>query len=114
MKPISQAGPLWSGFFIALALGLASCQSPTPPAFAKSQKAEGLLEKRKPAKVTNGPTRSYLGLTKKEALARGRAMGLRTRILREDLESFPITKDLRQDRINFEIDKGRVTLAKIF
>jgi hypothetical protein len=41
-------------------------------------------------------------------------MGLRSRVVRDDFERFPITKDLRQNRINFEIDKGRVTSAKIF
>ncbi|MGJ8725072.1 MAG: hypothetical protein ACSHYB_10990 [Roseibacillus sp.] len=62
----------------------------------------------------DGPTRSYLGLTKKEAVVKAREMGLRSRIVRDEFERFPMTKDLRADRINFEIDKGLVTVAKMF
>lgn len=63
---------------------------------------------------TSGPTRSYLGLTQKEAMTKAESMGLRSRIVRNGFERYPMTKDLRADRINFEIDKEIVTSAKIF
>lgn len=62
----------------------------------------------------DGPTRSFLGLSKKDALSKAEQMKLKPRIVREDMERFPMTKDLRADRINFELDKGEVTSAKIF
>jgi len=63
---------------------------------------------------SDGPTRSYLGLSKKAATAKASEMGLRSRVVRDGFERYPITKDMRADRINFEIDKGVVTSAKIF
>lgn len=108
MKTFFKAGPHWSGFFILSlllsGLTLTGCQSGAPK--------EEITARRPPR--TDGPTRSYLQLTKSEARAKARQMGLRSRIVREDFETFPITKDLRQDRVNFEIDKGYVTAAKIF
>lgn len=108
MKIFSKAGPNWSGFFLVFfllfGLVLTSCQTesePDKPLFKKASR-------------TDGPTRSYLGLTKEKAVAKARRMGLRSRIVRDDFERFRITKDLRTDRINFEIDKGFVTAAKIF
>lgn len=70
--------------------------------------------KKKSIPVTNGPTRSYLGLSKTAAASKAKEMGLRSRIVRDGFERYPITKDLRRDRINFELDKGLVTSAKIF
>ncbi|GHC53781.1 hypothetical protein GCM10007100_20070 [Roseibacillus persicicus] len=66
------------------------------------------------ASLNDGPTRSFLGLTKKEAMSKARELKLKPRIVREDMERFRMTKDLRSDRINFELDNGEVTSAKIF
>jgi hypothetical protein len=54
---------------------------------------------------------SWVGLTKKEAIAKAEASDTEWRILREDKESFPATLDFVEDRINFEIDNGKVTKA---
>ncbi len=111
MNVFSKAGLLWSGFLVSgiAVVGsiLSSCQTADPPTFAPTPV-------KRVTRLTNGPTRSYLGLTSEKAQAKAKQMGLRSRIVREDGKQFIITKDLRQDRINFEVDKGRVTLAKIF
>ncbi len=54
---------------------------------------------------------SYVGLTKKEAIAKAEASDTPWRILREDKEVFMVTQDFVEDRINFEIDNGKVTKA---
>ena len=106
MKNFLKAGPGWSGFFLfgLLTIAFSSCQT--------SPKVSESVVKKETRK--DGPTRSYIGLTKKQAIAKAKEMGLRSRIVRDDFERFPMTKDLRSDRINFEIDKGLVTVAKIF
>jgi hypothetical protein len=55
--------------------------------------------------------RSWVGLTKKEAIAEAEAEDRAWRILREDDESFLATQDYVPSRINFEIDNGKVTKA---
>ncbi|MDQ8190754.1 hypothetical protein [Roseibacillus persicicus] len=47
-------------------------------------------------------------------MSKARELKLKPRIVREDMERFRMTKDLRSDRINFELDNGEVTSAKIF
>jgi hypothetical protein len=54
---------------------------------------------------------SYVGLTKKEAIAKAEAAGTPWRILREDKETFLVTQDFVEHRVNFEIDNGKVTKA---
>jgi hypothetical protein len=54
---------------------------------------------------------SWVGLTKKEAIAKAEAEDRQWRILREDDETFMATQDFVEDRINFEIDNGKVTKA---
>lgn len=106
----SKAGPVASGFFfsplLVVACLLSSCQPTVQPMEPEPEP--------KKSSQTDGPTRSYLGLSKSVAIAKARKMGLRTRVVRDDFDRFPITKDLRQNRINFEIDDGLVTSAKIF
>ena len=60
---------------------------------------------------SDSSAQSYVGLTKKEAIAKAEASDTQWRILREDKESFPATQDFVEDRINFEIDNGKVTKA---
>ena len=54
---------------------------------------------------------SYVGLTKKEAIAKAEASDTPWRILREDKETFMATQDVLENRVNFEIDNGKVTKA---
>ena len=54
---------------------------------------------------------SYVGLTKKEAIAKAEASDTPWRITREDKETFMVTQDFVEDRVNFEIDNGTVTKA---
>jgi len=54
---------------------------------------------------------SYVGLTKKEAIAKAEASDTPWRILREDKEVFMATQDFLENRVNFEIDNGKVTKA---
>jgi hypothetical protein len=68
----------------------------------------------------SGPTRPqprpgaagrYVGLKTAEAIARAEADGRPWRIAREDGESFPLTQDFVENRVNFEIEDGVVVLA---
>jgi hypothetical protein len=52
---------------------------------------------------------SYVGLSKRAAIARAEAAGVEWRITREDDEVFLVTQDYLPDRVNFEIDDGTVT-----
>jgi hypothetical protein len=54
---------------------------------------------------------AYVGLTKKAAITKADAAGTTWRITREDDESFPVTLDYNPERLNFEIDDGKVTQA---
>lgn len=54
---------------------------------------------------------AYVGLTKQAATAKADAAGTTWRITREDDESFPVTLDFDPERLNFEIDDGKVTQA---
>ena len=56
---------------------------------------------------------SYVGLSKKAAIAKADANDVTWRILREDDEQFPATMDFNPERINFEIDNGKVTKATL-
>jgi hypothetical protein len=55
--------------------------------------------------------KSYVGLTEKEAIAKAEASDTPWRITREDDETFLVTQDFVENRINFEIDNGKVTKA---
>ena len=62
--------------------------------------------------VTSDPSAaSYVGLTKKEAIAKAEASDTPWRITREDKETFMVTQDFVENRVNFEIDNGKVTKA---
>jgi hypothetical protein len=65
----------------------------------------------KPSSTSDTSAASYVGLTKKEAIAKAEATDTPWRITREDEESFMVTQDYNPARINFEIDNGRVTKA---
>ena len=63
--------------------------------------------------TTLGPGKEsdYVGLTKGAAIAKAEDQGRPWRITREDGEMFPGTLDYNPERVQFEIDKGKVTKA---
>ncbi len=52
-----------------------------------------------------------IGLDETEAIAKIKIAGLEARVTRKDAERFMGTTDRRIDRINLEIDNGKVTNA---
>jgi hypothetical protein len=65
----------------------------------------------KQSTTSDTSTQSYVGLTKKEAIAKAEASDTPWRITREDKEVFMVTQDYNPERVNFEIDQGKVTKA---
>jgi hypothetical protein len=67
----------------------------------------------KESTTTLGPGKDsdYVGLTKSAAIAKAKSQGRPWRITREDGESFPGTLDYNPERVQFEIDNGKVTKA---
>lgn len=63
--------------------------------------------------TTLGPGKEsdYVGLTKSAAIAKAKSQGRPWRITREDNEVFPGTLDYNPERVQFEIDNGKVTKA---
>jgi hypothetical protein len=63
--------------------------------------------------ATLGPGKEsdYVGLTKAAAIAKAKDQGRPYRITREDDEMFPGTLDYNPERVQFEIDNGKVTTA---
>jgi len=58
-----------------------------------------------------GKESDYVGLTKSAAIAKAESQGRPWRIRREDGQSFPGTLDYNPERVQFEIDNGKVTKA---
>lgn len=56
---------------------------------------------------------NVIGMTKKQALAYIKKTGMRSRIKREDDQSYIGTMDLRGDRVNLELDNNLVVKAYI-
>jgi hypothetical protein len=86
---------------LALASTLAACGGGGDDKVSSSDAGQG----GKPS------AQSWVGLTKKEAIAKAEAEDRPWRILREDDQTFMATQDFVEDRINFEIDNGKVTKA---
>ena len=66
---------------------------------------------------TNGNqacTSWYIGLSEEDALAKATREELAHRVVVREGESLPVTMDLREDRINFEIENGKVTKAEFY
>jgi hypothetical protein len=65
----------------------------------------------KQSTTSNTSAQSYVGLSKQEAIAKAKTTDSPWRITREDKETFLVTQDFVENRINFEIDNGKVTKA---
>jgi len=57
--------------------------------------------------------RELIGLSEEDAVKKIREAGFRPRVRRRNQESYFGTMDYRTDRVNLEIDKGKVTKAHI-
>ena len=55
--------------------------------------------------------KSYIGLTESGATSRAKQNNIDYRVVRRDNERYLVTMNMRNDRLNFEIDKGIVTEA---
>lgn len=56
---------------------------------------------------------SIIGKSLKDGIELVKSNGFSVRVTREDDERFFVTQDLRFDRINLEIDNGKITSARI-
>jgi hypothetical protein len=65
----------------------------------------------KQSTTSDTSAQSYVGLTKREAILKADSTNTPWRITREDKETFLVTQDFVENRINFEIDDGKVTKA---
>lgn len=63
---------------------------------------------------TENQTPEYVGLDETEAMALAAEQGLEFREVGRDGECFPITMDLRDDRVNVEYADGLVIAAAIY
>lgn len=78
--------------------------SPTPAASHKTPPTQ---------KQAKQVARDVVGMAEVEAVATAQAQGLTTRVVQRDGQDFPITMDLRTDRINLVITDGKVTRATV-
>lgn len=53
--------------------------------------------------------KDYIGLSKKEAFEKAKSEGFIFRVMKEDGVSFFGTAEFRMDRLNFEVEKGKIT-----
>ena len=56
-------------------------------------------------------TKDFIGLTEDEAVSKAENAGLAHRIVSRDGESFPVTMDYSEYRVNFTIENQKVTAA---
>lgn len=57
--------------------------------------------------------KSLVGLTEEEDISEIKRSGMITRIIRRDDETFMGTMDARSDRVNLEIESGKVAYSSI-
>lgn len=55
--------------------------------------------------------KKLVGMTYEGAKSVAAKEGLRPRLCRQDDNSYSVTMDMRDDRVNFEVDAGRITKA---
>jgi len=87
----------------AACLGLVACQQESKPAPEDPAPAPG-----KEASTPLDDSDSYLGLALEAASARAEQAGIRWRVVEEDGQGKPVTKDYRPDRLNFSVASGKV------
>jgi hypothetical protein len=87
---------------IAACLYLAACQPESKPA-PKSPPPPAAEVNADPADAD-----SYLGMSVEEAGARADKAGIRWRVIEEDGQGRPVTKDHRPDRLNFAVAAGKI------
>ncbi len=85
---------------IAVCLSLAACQQRESKPAPESPP--------EPATADPADVGSYLGMTVEEAGARADKAGIRWRIIEEDGQGRPVTKDHRPDRLNFAVAAGKI------
>lgn len=83
---------------------------PTPEKPAAGKPKEQKPTPEKPMKNAPDPEsdQAYVGLPLKEAEAMAEKSGLRHRVTMLDGQPRPATRDYRPDRLNFEVESGRV------
>lgn len=57
---------------------------------------------------------AYVDLTLAEAMSKADDAGVEYRVVSRDGESFPMTMDLREDRVNFTVEDNTVTAAEFY
>lgn len=90
-------------FPVAISLAIASCQQPDPDS--------GSAPKEAPAEAETGEAggdAEFVGLTLEEAEALAEKRELPHRVVMVDGEPRPATKDYRPNRLNFELEGGKV------
>ena len=71
---------------------------PPPPGSAETQ----------PSAAVPTPD-SFVGMTLEEANAKAEKADLPHRVVKNDGEDYPVTRDYRPERLNFTVEKGVVT-----
>jgi len=94
------------GIVVVGVVAMAGCGGDSGDSVSSTDKAKETSTSMGPGKESD-----YVGLTKSAAIARAKAEGRPWRITREDSESFPGTLDYNPERVQLEIDNGKVTKA---
>jgi len=101
-----RAAPTWAVVLSAVMLVGGCGGSTTDESSSSSTTSTG-----SPAVTGPQTAPGFVGLTKSAAIARAEAEGHHWRIAREDGQHYLLTQDYSPDRVNFEIDGGKVTAA---
>jgi len=94
-------------FVILCALFFVACQ-PKHTTSTGSEASEAVESQ--PAGAVPAP-KSFVGLTLEKARAKADKADIPHRVVRQDNEDFPVTRDYRPERLNFVVDKGIVILV---
>jgi beta-lactam-binding protein with PASTA domain len=57
---------------------------------------------------------TYIGLTEEQGIERAEAGGLEHRVVERDGESYMVTQDFSNDRVNFTVADDHITKAEIY
>src|SRR5438309_2004329 len=93
---------------VVVSVGIAGCGNDS----GSSVSGRAKTQETKTTTMTPSTEADFVGLTKKTAIAKAEDERRPWRIAREDGERFLLTQDYNADRVNFEIDNGKVTSAK--